>query len=68
MINNRSKIDYRIKFLLETNMNKLFESRKLLAAGVAAPAANAQIIFTKEPLIQYEQILLDKTLGNTWKQ
>ena len=49
-------------------MNKLFESRKLLAAGVTALAANAQIIFTKEPLIQYEQILLDKTLGNTLKQ
>ena len=41
-------------------MNKLFESRKLLAAGTALPAADAQIIFTRTPFIQYEQILLDK--------
>ena len=41
-------------------MEKLFESRKVLAAAVAVPAADAQIIFTKVPFIQYEQILLDK--------
>ena len=41
-------------------MNKLFESRKLLNAGATIPAADAQIIFTKAPFIQYEQILLDK--------
>ena len=41
-------------------MNKLFESKKLLAAGVALPSADAQIIFTKAPFIQYEQMLLDK--------
>ena len=41
-------------------MNKLFESKKLLAAGVALPSADAQIIFTKVPFIQYEQMLLDK--------
>ena len=41
-------------------MNKLFESRKLLTAGTAIPKADAQIIFTKVPFIQYEQILLDK--------
>ena len=41
-------------------MNRLFESRKLLAAGVAIPTADVQIIFTKVPFIQYEQILLDK--------
>ena len=41
-------------------MNKLFESKKLLAAGVAVPSADAQIIFTKAPFIQYEQMLLDK--------
>ena len=41
-------------------MNKLFESKKLLAAGVALPSADAQIIFTKAPFIQYEQTLLDK--------
>ena len=41
-------------------MNKLFESKKLLAAGVALPSADAQIIFTTAPFIQYEQMLLDK--------
>ena len=58
-INFPTKIDYRIKFFLETNMNRLFESRKLLAAGVAIPTADAQIIFTNAPFIQYERILLD---------
>ena len=41
-------------------MEKLFESRKVLAAGVAIPSADALITFTKAPFIQYEQILLDK--------
>ena len=41
-------------------MNKLFESRQLLNAGATIPAADAQIIFTKAPFIQYEHILLDK--------
>ena len=55
-----TKIDYRIKLFLETNINKLFESKKLLAAGVAIPTEDEQIIFTKAPFIQYEEILLDK--------
>ena len=59
-INFSTKIDCRIKLFLETNTNKLFESKKLLAPGVAIPSANAQIIFTKARLIQYEQILLYK--------
>ena len=41
-------------------MEKLFESRKVLAAAAAVPAADTQIILTKVPFIQYEQILLDK--------
>ena len=41
-------------------MEKLFESRKVLAAGAAIPFADAQVIFIKAPFIQYEQILLDK--------
>ena len=41
-------------------MNKLFESKKLLATGSAIPQADAQIIFTRAPFTQYEQILLDK--------
>ena len=59
-INFPTKTDYRTKLFLETKMEKLFESRKVLAAGAAIPSANSQIIFTKAPFIQYEQILLDK--------
>ena len=59
-INFPTKTDYRIKLFLETKMEKLFESRKMLTATAAIPCADAQIIFTKAPFIQYEQILLDK--------
>ena len=42
-------------------MSKLFESRKFLATTTtAAPSADAEIIFTRAPFVQYEQILLDK--------
>ena len=41
-------------------MERLFESRKPLADNAKVPAANAEIIFTKAPFIQYEQILLDE--------
>ena len=40
-------------------MNKLFESREVHATTVKTDA-NAEIIFTRAPFIQYEQILLDK--------
>ena len=59
-INFPTKIDYRIKLFLETNMEKLFESRKPLAANATLPEADAQIIFTRAPFIQHEQIVLDK--------
>ena len=59
-INFPTKTDYRIKLHLETEMKKLFESRKLLASGTAIPAPDTKIIFTKAPFIHYEQILLDK--------
>ena len=60
-INFPTKIDYRIKLFLETDMNKLFESRKVLASTTtAAPSADAEIIFTRASFVQYEQILLDK--------
>ena len=59
-INFSTKIDYRIKMLLETNMDKLFESRKVLAANAAIPEVDAEILFTRAPFVQYEQILLDK--------
>ena len=59
-INFPTKIDYRIKMFLETNMDKLFESRKVLAANAAIPEVHAEINFTWAPFVQYEQILLDK--------
>ena len=41
-------------------MEKLFESRKSLAANTTIPEVDVQIIFTRVPFVQYEQILLDK--------
>ena len=56
-----TKIDYRIKLFLETDITRLFESRKVLAASTtSAPAPDTEILFTRAPFIQYEQILLDK--------
>ena len=60
-INFPTKIDYRIKLFLETNIAKLFKSRKVLASTTTTPPApDAEIIFTRAPFIQYKQILLDK--------
>ena len=59
-INFPTKIDYRIKLFLETDMERLFESRKALVANATIPAVDAEIIFTRAPFIQYKQILLDK--------
>ena len=59
-INFPTKIDYRVKLHLKKDMKKLFESRKVLAAGANIPSPDAKIIFTKAPFIQYKQILLDK--------
>ena len=56
-INFPLKIDFRIKYYLETDMKKLFESKKKVTA-IGAP--DAKIIFTKAPFLQYEQFLLDK--------
>ena len=44
-------------------MDKLFESRKILAANSAIPEADAEIILTRAPFVQYDQILLDKNFG-----
>ena len=49
-INFPSKLDFKIKCQLETDMKKLFESE----------APDAKIIFTKAPFIHYEEFLLDK--------
>ena len=59
-INFPTKTDYRIKLFLEINMEKLFESRKALATNATVPEVDAEIIFTRAPFVQYEQILLDK--------
>ena len=59
-INFPLKIDFRIKCQLQTEMKRLFKSKKVLAAGSAVPSPDAKIIFTKATFIQYEQILQDK--------
>ena len=59
-----TKIDYRIKMFLETNMDKLFESRKVLASRAAIPEVDAEILFTRAPFVQHDQILLDKNLDS----
>ena len=59
-INFPTKIDYKIKLHLETEMKRLFERRKVLTLGAALPTPESKIIFTKALYIQYEQILLDK--------
>ena len=63
-----TKINYRIKLFLEIDMERLFESRKPLANNATIPEVDAEIIFTRAPIIQFEQILLDKTLDNILKQ
>ena len=50
-INFPTKIDYRIKLHLETEMNKLFELRKVLVIGTAIPAPDAKIILLKAPFV-----------------
>ena len=44
-------------------MDKLLESRKVLAANTAIPDVDAEILFTRAPFVQYEQILLDKNFS-----
>ena len=41
-------------------MERLFESRKALAANAKIPEVDAEIIFTRALFIQYEPISLDK--------
>ena len=66
-INFSTKTDYRIKLFLETNMEKLFESRKVLAANATIPKVDSEIIFTRVPFVQYEQILLDENFRHHLK-
>ena len=59
-INFPTKIDYRFKLYLETEMKRLFESRKVLTSRATLPTPDAKIIFTKAPYNQYELILFNK--------
>ena len=59
-INFPLKIDFRIKCHLETDLKKIFESKKVLAAAADIPSPDAKIIFTKAHFIQRKQLLLDK--------
>ena len=53
-INVPLKIDFRIRRHLETDMKKLFESKKLYnPTDTISTAPNAKIIFTKAPFIHY---------------
>ena len=56
-INLPLKIDFKLKRHLETEMKRLFESKKKVTA---TGAPDAKIILTKAPYIQNEQILLEK--------
>ena len=50
-VNFPLKIDFKIKCDLETDMKKLFKSKKRVSA-IGVP--DAKIIFTKAPFVQYE--------------
>ena len=50
-INFPTRIDYRIKLFLETDMDKLFQSKKVLASIAVIPEADAKIILTRAPFI-----------------
>ena len=64
-INFPLKIGFKIKCHLETDMKKLFESKKKVTA-ISAP--DVKIIFTKATFIQFEQFLLDKNFRQYLKQ
>ena len=56
-MNSPHKIDFRIKCHLETEMKRLFESKKKVTK---IGATDVKIIFTRPPFIQYKQFLVDK--------
>ena len=58
-INFLTKINLKIRCMLQTDMKQLFESKKKVAA-IGAP--DAQIVFVRAPYLPYEQILLTKNL------
>ena len=68
-INFPTKIDMKLRLMPETNMKRLFETKKNLVTRNAAGNAdlngtpgipNAQIVLLKGPYIQYEQLTLSK--------
>ena len=67
-INFPTKIDYRIKLHLETEMKKLFKSRKVLAARAAIPLSYAKIYSLKHHLFNINKYYLIKILGDILKQ
>ena len=56
-INFPTKTVMKIRLMVETEMKKMFESKKKFT-NIGAP--DAQIVFLKAPFLQYEQILLTK--------
>ena len=56
LVNFPHKIDTRVLFMLETNLNKLFETNSKLAVIPDDP--DAQIIYHDTPYISYPQIIL----------
>ena len=57
LVNFPHKIDTRVLFTLETNLNELFETNAKVAAIPDNPVA--QIIYHNTPYISYPQIILD---------
>ena len=51
------KIDFKITCHLETEMQKPFESKKMVTA---VGLSDSKIIFKKASFVQYEQFLLDR--------
>ena len=47
-------MNFRVKYHLEKNMKRLFESKEVLTANSALVGPDAKIIFTKVPFIQYD--------------
>ena len=56
LVNFPHKIDTRVLFMLETNLNKLFETNSKLAVIPDDP--DAKIIYHDTPYISYPQIIL----------
>ena len=67
-INFPTKIDYRIKLFLETNMSRLLESKKVLTlTATSAPEPDVAILFTRALFIQCNKFYSTKILGSILK-